>query len=231
VQRDRPARGAGSDLYFAPRAFSTFESGRDRLLERRDKARVHIEELLSGPRFGRLLGEIDFESHSRAAWIKTIIQPSAGRARPTSTVYPRMVAGRAHGRMTTMTLFDRLNQGRSQGEPMRDPRAECVRRAYLEMAAFYRPEAPGDGWGRIELTAEEMRDLDRLDREARDYALAFVCQDETARFRISGRRHQPINPAAIWALEAAYLLCAGKEGNVTAARLLRLALKAIERPN
>src|SRR5262249_3428279 len=29
--------------------------------------------------------------------------------------------------------------------------------AYLEMAPFYRPEAPTDGWGRIELTAEEMR--------------------------------------------------------------------------
>src|SRR5262249_46143894 len=36
--------------------------------------------------------------------------------------------------------------------------------AYLEMAPFYRPEAPNGGWGRIELTAEEMRDLDRLDR-------------------------------------------------------------------
>jgi hypothetical protein len=130
--------------------------------------------------------------------------------------------------MTTMTLFDRLNR-----EPMRDPRAECVRRAYLEMASFYRPEAPNDGWGRIELAAEEMRDLDRLDREARDYALAFVCQDETARFRISGRPqpHHPINPVAIWALEAAYLLCGGEEGNATAAKLLRLALKEIERPN
>ena len=119
-----------------------------------------------------------------------------------------------------MTLFDRLNQGRSQPEPMRDPRAECVRQAYLEMAPFRRPEAPNDGWGRIELSAEEMRDLDRLDQEARDYALAFVCQDETARFRISGRPHHPINPAAIWALEATYLLCAGEEGNATAVKLL-----------
>ena len=126
------------------------------------------------------------------------------------------------------TLFDRLNQGRSQPEPMRDPRAECVRQAYLEMAPFYRPQVPNDGWGRSELTAEEMRDLDR---EARDYALAFVCQDETARFRISGRPHHPINPVAIWALEAAYLLCAGEEGNAIAVKLLRLALKEIERPN
>jgi len=130
-----------------------------------------------------------------------------------------------------MTLFDRHTQGRSRGEPMRDPRAECVRQAYLEMAPFYRPEAPNDGWGRIELTAEEMRDLDRLDQEARDYALAFVCQDETARFRISGRPHHPINPVAIWALEAAYLLCAGEAGNATAVKLLRLALKEIERFN
>src|SRR5215470_11695837 len=83
-------------------------------------------------------------------------------------------SGRTHERMTTMTLFDRHTQGRSQPEPMRDPRAECVRQAYLEMAPFYRPEAPNDGWGRIELSAEELRDFDRLDQEARDYALAFV---------------------------------------------------------
>jgi len=141
--------------------------------------------------------------------------------------------GRTHERTTAMPLFDRLNQGRLQPEPMRDPRAECVRQAYLEMASFYRPEAPNDGWGRIELSAEDMRDLDRLDREARDYALAFVCQDETARFRISGRPqpHHPISLAAIWALEATYLLCAGEEGNAIAAKLLRLALKEIERPN
>jgi len=124
-----------------------------------------------------------------------------------------------------MTLFDRI---RSQLEPMRDPRAERVRQAYLEMAPFYRPEAPNVDWGRLELTAEEMRDLDQ---EARDYALAFVCQDETTRFRISGRLHHPINPVAIWALEATYLLCAGEESNATVVKLLRLALKAIERPN
>jgi hypothetical protein len=76
--------------------------------------------------------------------------------------------------MTTMTLFDRHTQGRSQPEPMRDPRAECARRAYLGMAPFYRPEAPNDGGGCSELSAEEI--LDRLDREARDYALAFMCQ-------------------------------------------------------
>src|SRR5262245_20481812 len=157
--------------------------------------------------------------------------------RPISTVYPRMAAvapprgGRTHERMTTMTLFDRHTQGRSQPEPMRDPRAECARRAYLGMAPFYRPEAPNDGGGCSELSAEEI--LDRLDREARDYALAFMCRDETARFRISGRPqpHHPIGPAAIWLLEATFLLCAGEESNAIAAKLLRLALKQIERPN
>src|SRR5262249_56048897 len=144
--------------------------------------------------------------------------------------------GRAGGggeerRRTMTTLFDRLNQGRSQPEPMRDPRAECVRQAYLEMAPFYRPEAPNDGWGRIELSAEELRDFDRLDQEARDYALAFVGQDETARFRISGRPHHPINPVAIWALQAPYLLCPGEAAHPTPAQLLRLALKEIERFN
>src|SRR5262249_31015695 len=55
--------------------------------------------------------------------------------------------------------------------------------AYLEMAPFYRPEAPNDGWGRIELTAEEMLDLDRLDQEARDYALAWSFIGQAPRSR------------------------------------------------
>jgi len=157
-----------------------------------------------------------------------MIVAAIGFDRVPSHAPPR--GGRTHERVTTMTLFDRI---RSQGGPMRDPRAECVRQAYLEMAPFYRPEAPNDGFGRIELTAEELRDLDRLDQEARDYALAFVCQDETTRFRIAGRSqpHRPLGPAAIWVLEAAYLLCAGEAGHATAAKLLRLVLKVIERPN
>jgi hypothetical protein len=76
-----------------------------------------------------------------------------------------------------------------------------------------------------------MQDPDRLDEEARAYALAFLRQEETSRFRLLGCAHYPTNRAFLWVLEAAYLLCAGEERNATAVRLLRLALKEIERPN
>src|SRR5262245_49942159 len=120
-----------------------------------------------------------------------------------------MAAGRTHERTTTMTLFDRLNQGRSQGEPMRDPRAECVRQAYLGMADFYRPEAPDDGFGHVRVSSEEISDRDRLDQEARQYALAVLRQDESSRFRLSGGPY-PTCRAAIWLLEACFLVCTGK---------------------
>jgi len=121
-------------------------------------------------------------------------------------------------------MTDRLNQ-----EPMRDPRAECVRQAYLEMAPFYRPEASEDGLGHVRVSPEEISDRDRLDEEARRYALAVLRQDNSSRFRLSGGPY-PASRAAIWVLEAAYLLCAGK-GDAAAAKLLRLALKEIERLN
>ena len=120
-----------------------------------------------------------------------------------------------------MTLFDRHIQGRLQGEPMRDPRAECIRRAYIDMADFHRPAASDDDF---------LPDRDRLDQEARQYALAVLRQDETSRFRLSGGPY-PTSRAAIWVLEAAYLLCTKEKGDGAAAKLLRLALKEIERPN
>jgi hypothetical protein len=61
----------------------------------------------------------------------------------------------------------------------------------------------------------------------------MVCSTPWYRLRsLAPRRpRHPISPAAIWALEAAYLLCAGEEGNAIAVKLLRLALKEIERFN
>jgi hypothetical protein len=44
-----------------------------------------------------------------------------------------------------------------QYPPMDDPRAERFRQAYLKMAPFYRPRAPSDGCGNIQLSAEQIR--------------------------------------------------------------------------
>jgi hypothetical protein len=56
---------------------------------------------------------------------------------------------------------------------MSNPRLERFAEAYLEMAgqARYRPQAPGDGFGNILLTRKECGDVERLHREAVNYAL------------------------------------------------------------
>jgi hypothetical protein len=51
--------------------------------------------------------------------------------------------------------------------------------AYLRMAPFYRPAAPGDGMGHVHLTPEQCRDGPRLYREAYDYAAELVAEDDT----------------------------------------------------
>jgi hypothetical protein len=54
---------------------------------------------------------------------------------------------------------------------MSNPRLERFAEAYLAMAgqARYRPQAPGDGFGNILLT--QCGDVERLHREAVNYAL------------------------------------------------------------
>jgi hypothetical protein len=62
-------------------------------------------------------------------------------------------------------------------------RLERFAEAYLAMAgqARYRPQAPGDGFGNILLTRKQCGDVERLVREAADYALSFSA--ETAQHR------------------------------------------------
>jgi hypothetical protein len=88
----------------------------------------------------------------------------------------------------------------------RDPR---YAEAYLRLAkeARYRPEAPGDGCGNINLSADEQRDPVRLEQEAVAYALRFAKEEDTGSFCVGysnfgsasvsiGRYSSPIdNPA------------------------------------
>jgi hypothetical protein len=72
---------------------------------------------------------------------------------------------------------------------MSHPLAERYFEAYIEMAPFYRPHAPGDGIGNIHLTAEQCRERDRLFREAAHYAARFIAEEDTLSFWIW---HQPL---------------------------------------
>src|SRR5713101_829886 len=54
--------------------------------------------------------------------------------------------------------------------------------AYLMMAhAQYRPAAPSDGFGNIQLTTDEYNDRERLYREAVQYAAAFNREEDDSR--------------------------------------------------
>jgi hypothetical protein len=111
---------------------------------------------------------------------------------------------------------------------MTEWRFERYRTAYLEMAkqARYRPAAPSDGCGNIELDEDELRDPDRVQREARQYALAFVAKDDKMEYPMGcpdGRG----NRAFCYAIEAATLLCAAEP--VIATKLLQMAVAEIAR--
>jgi hypothetical protein len=69
--------------------------------------------------------------------------------------------------------------------------------AYLRMAeeAHYRPQAPSDGCGNLQLTLEEVKDPDRLKREAVTYALGFAREEGGCAFSI-GCSDFRTNPAA-----------------------------------
>jgi hypothetical protein len=110
------------------------------------------------------------------------------------------------------------------------PRPSAVRfaQAYLMMAkAEYRPAAPGDGMGSVNLSEEELLDDDLLLREAVEYATRFRAEEDSRSFRI-GLSNYSTNRAFVLAIEAARLLCAGGDADETALRLLKLAIKDIE---
>ena len=109
-----------------------------------------------------------------------------------------------------------------------DPRLERFRDAYLQMAseANYRPQAPPDGWGNIQLELTELRDPNRLQAEARAYALRFSAEEDGAAFRI-GTSDFRTNKAFVWSIEAARLLASGDMGRETALTLLKMATEEV----
>ena len=109
------------------------------------------------------------------------------------------------------------------------PSVKRFAEAYLIMAkdAKYRPEAPSDGFGNIQLSPDELKDPDRLRDEAAAYALKFKKEDDATIFRI-GCSNFSTNRPFVFAIETARLLASGNGGNSTALRLLKMAVKEIE---
>lgn len=99
-----------------------------------------------------------------------------------------------------------------------------IRSAYFEMAtkARYRPQAPGDGMGNVNLTEGESEDPVRLKQEADEYVKRFIAQERTLNFRI-GVGDWTNARALVYSLEAAKALCGGALGVDVAIDLLELA--------
>ena len=111
-----------------------------------------------------------------------------------------------------------------------DPRLENFRQAYLQMAreAKYRPAAPSDGCGNIQLTLEEVRDPARLWSEAAEYALRFSREEDSDTFWIGCSDFRTAK-AFLCCIEAARLLAGGDFGRAAALALLRIAVKEVAR--
>jgi hypothetical protein len=101
-----------------------------------------------------------------------------------------------------------------------------VREAYLNMATEgrYRPQAPGDGMGSVDLNDEELADAARLDQEASEYAAGFIRDEDAGQFNIGTSNYQT-NRALVYVIEAAKSLCGGQ--NQVSLRLLKMAIKEI----
>src|SRR5262245_35576522 len=109
-----------------------------------------------------------------------------------------------------------------------DPRVRRFADAYRAMArqAKYRPQAPSDGFGNIQLSATELEDPERLDREAEAYSRRFAAEEDDGSFRV-GCSNFPTNRAFVWIIEAARLLASGTSGNEYAYELLNMAMPEI----
>jgi len=105
---------------------------------------------------------------------------------------------------------------------------ERFHQAYLAMAkqAKYRPQAPSDGCGNIQLTKEQCADKIRLNAEATAYALAFDREEDSLQFWI-GCSNFSTNRAFVFAIEAARVLASDSDGNPVAQKLLEMAVAEI----
>jgi hypothetical protein len=109
-----------------------------------------------------------------------------------------------------------------------NPKLQRFYEAYLLMAehARYRPAAPSDGFGNIQLTSEQLRDTHRLQQEAIAYALEFDEEENTDKFWI-GCSDYKTNRAFVWSIEAARLLASG-DADEKAIVLLEMALEEVQ---
>jgi len=84
-----------------------------------------------------------------------------------------------------------------------------LKEAYLMIAkeANYRPYAPGDGHGHVQLTEEELQDNKRLNKEAERYACCFSEEADEGKFHI-GCPNYETNIALVLAVEIARNCCA-----------------------
>jgi hypothetical protein len=103
---------------------------------------------------------------------------------------------------------------------------ERIVEAYLKMTkvARYRPAAPGDGMGSVNLTEEELADPVRLAEEADKYAVEFLRQEDSHFF--IGVSDFSTNRALVYTVEAARALCAPNPDLALA--LLELAVEETE---
>lgn len=101
---------------------------------------------------------------------------------------------------------------------------ERIFQASLKMAdeARYRPEAPGDGFGSVDLTKDQVDDPERLEMEAARYAKRFIAEESSRSFSI-GVSDWSTNRALVYAVEAARALCSPDHD--LALDLLKMAVK------
>jgi hypothetical protein len=110
----------------------------------------------------------------------------------------------------------------------RNPKLARFAEAYVTMAlrGAYRPGAPSDGFGHIQLTRDECNDHQRLAEEAVRYAVAFDKEEDVCKFNI-GCSNFDTNRAFVLAIESARLLCGSFDGAGHALRLLKLAVEEV----
>jgi hypothetical protein len=99
---------------------------------------------------------------------------------------------------------------------------ERICEAYLTMAKEvpYRPQAPSDGFGNIQLSNKELDDPERLVKEAVAYAKRFIGEENELAFCIGVSNYQT-NRALVYVIEAARCLCGGADD--VAVTLLKMA--------
>jgi len=99
--------------------------------------------------------------------------------------------------------------------------------AYLRMAkeARYRPGAPGDGMGHVDLSPAQLKDSARLDDAALRYAAKFRAEEDSRKFWI-GCSEFATNRAFMFTIEAARALAGNHRA--LALDLLKLAIDDVK---